>query len=285
VTALRCVPFLQVSDARRSAEFYCDRLGFEREWEHQLEPGLPRVIALRLGAIRLFLTEHPESAAGALVYVYVADADERARAAVRAGAALEWGPVDQPWHMRELQVRDPDGNKLRFGQQLAEAAPGDVSGRLPQTTRLRLRHQLEAVPVLLARADADALRRRPPSGKWSAHENLAHLARHHEVMLGRLDRILAEDRPTLDRYRAEDDIQWPSWPGRGTEEVLESLRALRARLLARVEALGEAELRRTGLHPRFGEMTVPEWLEFFLVHEAHHLYVALGRVAESRGAA
>ena len=29
-------------------------------------------------------------------------------------------------------------------------------------------------------------------------------------------------------------------------------------------------------------MTVSRWLEFFLVHEAHHLYVIFGRLAEAR---
>ena len=29
-------------------------------------------------------------------------------------------------------------------------------------------------------------------GKWSAHENLAHLARYHQVFLQRIDRILAK---------------------------------------------------------------------------------------------
>jgi hypothetical protein len=28
-------------------------------------------------------------------------------------------------------------------------------------------------------------------------------------------------------------------------------------------------------------MALPEWLEFFLVHEAHHLYTALVRVGEA----
>ena len=31
-------------------------------------------------------------------------------------------------------------------------------------------------------------------------------------------------------------------------------------------------------------MDVPGWLEFFLVHEAHHLYVVLQRLAEARAA-
>ena len=31
------------------------------------------------------------------------------------GSPVEEGPVDQTWGMREVYIRDPDGNALRFG--------------------------------------------------------------------------------------------------------------------------------------------------------------------------
>lgn len=147
----------------------------------------------------------------------------------------------------------------------------------------RLESQLDALPRLLGDASAEVIGARPASGKWSARENLAHLARHHEVMLERIERILAEDRPLLGRYRAEEDPEWPAWADLSTEEVLGPLKALRSRLVERVEGLSAAELSRTGVHPAFGEMTIPAWLEFFLLHEAHHLYVVMTRIGEARG--
>jgi hypothetical protein len=45
--------------------------------------------------------------------------------------------------------------------------------------------------------------------------------------------------------------------------------------------MSPAESGRTGLHPTFGEMDVAGWLDFFLLHEAHHLYTALVRVGEA----
>jgi hypothetical protein len=59
------------------------------------------------------------------------------------------------------------------------------------------------------------------------------------------------------------------------------LRTLRAELIALVGSLSQAESTRTGLHPTFGELDVAGWLDFFLLHEAHHLYVALVRVGEA----
>ncbi len=145
---------------------------------------------------------------------------------------------------------------------------------------VRLATQLDALPLLLDGAGPHDLERRPPSGKWSARENLAHLARYHEVFLDRLACMRREQRPRLARYRAEEDPEFPQWLALPADVVLERLRTLRAELLATVSGLTPRELARTGVHPAFGEMTVALWLEFFLVHEAHHLYLVLQRVRE-----
>jgi Protein of unknown function (DUF1569) len=53
-----------------------------------------------------------------------------------------------------------------------------------------------------------------------------------------------------------------------------------------ISALGAARIAfrdrmgRVGHHPAFGALNLRQWVQFFLMHEAHHLYVALVR---SRG--
>jgi hypothetical protein len=84
----------------------------------------------------------------------------------------------------------------------------------------------------------------------------------------------------LPRYRAEDDPEWKSWATRSANEIFESLRAQRAVLIWQIEKLTDDELARTGIHSRFGEMTIVLWLEFFLLHEAHHLLTVLQRTRE-----
>ncbi len=149
---------------------------------------------------------------------------------------------------------------------------------LAPTTLVRLERQLDALPTILGSANPEALRRKPAGGGWSALENLAHLGRHHEVMRERLARIRDEDAPPLPAYRAESDPEWPRWLALPPDQVLARLRALRAELLALVRPLGARDLARTGRHSSLGPLTVAEWLEFFLVHEAHHLYFAMKRV-------
>jgi uncharacterized damage-inducible protein DinB len=116
---------------------------------------------------------------------------------------------------------------------------------------------------------------KPASGKWSAHEPLAHLARYHQIFLERIGRILAESAPAFPRYRAEEDPEWPRWSGLPTEQVLARLSGMRAKLMSRLRSLSEEDFSRTGIHSKFGEMNLSLWLEFFLVHEAHHLYMVL----------
>ena len=156
---------------------------------------------------------------------------------------------------------------------------------LSQGLLRRLETQVEAIPAILAGAAPEAIEARSPSGQWSARENLAHLARHHSLFLERIHRILDEDSPDLGRYRAEDDPVWPLWSKFPLDEVLSRIRVLRAEIMALLEGLSDDRINRTGIHPLLGEMAIPRWVEFFLLHEAHHLYVAMLRLGAAVAAA
>jgi uncharacterized damage-inducible protein DinB len=153
---------------------------------------------------------------------------------------------------------------------------------LSQLTEIRLRDQLASIDGLVVNKTAEEWDREPASGKWSARENLAHLGRYHEVFLDRLGRMLREDRPQFERYRAEDDERWPSWSSLPVDLLLARIRQLRVEVLSKVSSLSSERLARTGIHPVLGEMNISLWLEFFLLHEAHHLYAILFRLRESQ---
>jgi tetratricopeptide (TPR) repeat protein len=100
--------FLRVGDARAAAEWY-GRLGFEIEWEHRFKPGLPLFLSVRRGPARLFLSEHTGDARpNTLVYLYVDDVDAVA-------AEFDVAPQTAPWAMREVELVDRDGNRIRVG--------------------------------------------------------------------------------------------------------------------------------------------------------------------------
>jgi hypothetical protein len=156
---------------------------------------------------------------------------------------------------------------------------------LPETTAVRLRTQLDTLPLLLAGVDDEAPEWRPAPGKWSAREQLAHLARYHEVTGERLRRILAEPEPSFPRYRAEEDPEWPRWAALPLAAVTAELAARRAGLVTAVAAIPPASLARRGIHPVLGAMPIPLWLEFFLLHEGHHLFAIMQLVRSAPAAA
>jgi len=148
---------------------------------------------------------------------------------------------------------------------------------LPESLAVRLATQLDSLNLVLGNATPAALKTRPNSGKWSAHENLAHLVQHHHATMGRIRRILAEDRPQLPSYSAEKDPDWPALSAESTEEVRRKLLAARHEMLALTNGLSPEQSSRIGIHPALGPMTLAQWLDFFLIHEAHHLYAAMTR--------
>lgn len=127
-------------------------------------------------------------------------------------------------------------------------------------------------------ASVEAISEPRVEGKWSALENLAHLARYHEIFLERVEKILKQKNPTFSIYRAEHDPEWEAWKGLAYKEVLAKMMSSREQLMARLKSLSVDDWARTGVHPRFGEMTLALWVEFFLAHEGHHLYAVLQQV-------
>lgn len=114
---VRSVPILQTKDAHALCDFYCKVFGFSKDWEHQYEPGFPWFISISSGSVSFFLTEHVnESAFGSCTYLNVNDVDELASHIESCNIAIEVGPQNTPYGMRELVVRDPDGNSIRVGQ-------------------------------------------------------------------------------------------------------------------------------------------------------------------------
>ncbi len=141
--------------------------------------------------------------------------------------------------------------------------------------RVRLAGQLDALQWVVSSAPAERLTRRPQPDKWSAREHVAHLACYQQRFLERLRTILKTHRPEFQRYRAEEDLDWPQWQGLTTKQAHERLNTLRRELVALVASLSDSQLERVGLHPVFGALTIPQWIDFFLFHEAHHVYMVM----------
>ncbi len=102
------IPILRVQDGVRATEWYA-RLGFVKEGEHRFGPGYTAFITVARGRVKLFLSEHEGDARpDTLIYLRVRDIEP---IAAEFGAVVE----DAPW-AREIELKDPDSNRLRIGQ-------------------------------------------------------------------------------------------------------------------------------------------------------------------------
>lgn len=122
----RSAPVLAVRDVLRSRNYYRDVLGFE---EHGVWGEPPCFCILGRDTITVFLDQAPDAADivnshGWAAYFYVSGLDSIADDFRRRGAEIVRGPEDAVYGCREIDVRDPDGHLICFGQDLSPASNG-----------------------------------------------------------------------------------------------------------------------------------------------------------------
>jgi len=124
VTGIRAMPVLGVADMPRALAFYREALGFELAgaWPSMEQSGgAPGFAILSLGTITVALDAHnepPKPRTAMAAYLYLDDIDGYHRALTERGVAVERCPEDAPYGCRDMDLRDPDGHLLCFGQDL-----------------------------------------------------------------------------------------------------------------------------------------------------------------------
>lgn len=136
----------------------------------------------------------------------------------------------------------------------------------------RLQHQHETLNELLEGFSEEELKQRLHKDKWSPFEQVAHLTSYQPVFLHRLQIIEQEDNPLFDRYVADDDPAFVTCCKKSLNELLNDLFDQRVVIINHLMTLTGAATRKTGRHPKYGVLTIAAWTEFFLLHEAHHLF-------------
>jgi len=143
---------------------------------------------------------------------------------------------------------------------------------LSPSQRSRLEHQHESIDEMINDRSETSLTTRPETGKWSTFENIAHLAAYQPAFLERLKKMETEESPLFERYVAEKDPKFYEYGKMNLQQVRELLTMHRLLLINHISPLDESILRRSGRHPVYGNLAIPQWVEFFLLHEAHHLF-------------
>jgi hypothetical protein len=143
---------------------------------------------------------------------------------------------------------------------------------LPKTTLDRLKTQHEVIEVLISGLGEVELKLHPIPDKWSIHENIAHLTCYQPRVISRTRKILSEDKPAFESYIPEKDPEFPKFIAMSVEELITDQKEKRAEFVNIISNLSDEQLTRCGIHSKFGQMNLVEWTEFFLLHEAHHIY-------------
>ncbi len=137
----------------------------------------------------------------------------------------------------------------------------------------RLQYQHLSIIWLLKSLPAEKLLLKTAPTKWNIHELIAHLARYQTVFMDRIKKMLNENQPLITRYKAEEDPQFDDWRKKSTIDLIQRLNADRQVIINQVMHLSEAHLQRAGVHTKYGEMNILEWVDFFLHHEGHHCFI------------
>jgi len=102
------------------------------------------------------------------------------------------------------------------------------------------------------------------------------------TFLTRVELILTGREPEFERYVAENDPLFSDYLEFSLQQLFEAIAADRKSIIKKISGLSEADLGSVAYHPKFGKMTVVQWAEFFLLHEAHHIYSIFTQTRELR---
>ena len=124
-------PILNVSDIAASFAWF-EKLGWKKAWEWGDPPSFGAVCS---GEVEIFMcldgqggrgTPTHETSSwesdgnGAWMSIWVDDVDAIHKHCLERGIEVTWPPTDEPWNVREMHVRHPDGHVFRIGKGFEE---------------------------------------------------------------------------------------------------------------------------------------------------------------------
>ncbi len=113
------IPVLHVSSSAAAEDFYCNRLGFRRQFAHRPDETRPDpcYMGLQRDGIGLHVSSFSgDGVSGGVVNLIVDDIDGLHKELLQKNVAIDTGPIDQDWGTREMYVKDADRNSIRFIQ-------------------------------------------------------------------------------------------------------------------------------------------------------------------------
>jgi hypothetical protein len=138
----------------------------------------------------------------------------------------------------------------------------------PQRALKALSSGMEAISTLIGGLSDEQMEYYPEPGEWNIREALLHLLVAQELLAGRVDKMLAEQNPSLAGAAAWILDKGEDEPG---SLIFQRLITSRDTVLDRLQALPLEDWWRTGEHDEFGQVTILQQASYFAKHERSHL--------------
>ena len=152
--------------------------------------------------------------------------------------------------------------------------------QMPSSISTRLQYQHKSLLEILDGLSDEQIRQQINPGKWSIFENIVHLQTYQHTFINRIQKILDEENPVFTPYTAEADPLFHDNCTKSSREVMQDMLTIRKDFSACVLSFKETDLVKEGRHSVYGKMNLLQWLNFFLLHEAHHLFTIFKMGAE-----
>lgn len=118
----QAVPAVPVKDCVAALRFYCDVLGFEKDFDDAI---LGRDVTLFAGVSRddcaLTLNQHDRQDCTLMIGCEVEDVDALYEEYRARGLEILLAPQNEPWGERHMAIADLDGHELHFSTPLEAA--------------------------------------------------------------------------------------------------------------------------------------------------------------------
>ena len=143
---------------------------------------------------------------------------------------------------------------------------------LPEATKVRLKTQHLIINELMDKLTDEQCNLELLQGKWTVHQQLAHLVRYQQVFYERIQIIISSFNIVISPYDADEDEKFPEVLKMSVTELRKELVTMRQTINDFYFNLNSGELVRKGRHTNLGNFSIALWAEFFLLHEAHHIF-------------
>ncbi len=148
----------------------------------------------------------------------------------------------------------------------------------PLAVAARADRELDAVREAVATVPVELRGYRPAPAVWSVNAYVAHLAEAAAVIAGRIQTIIAHNRPPLASYDQDQTARVGRFDERPADDSLIALRQTVSACTAEIRGLAPGSWARTGLHAEAGEVRLSD-IAHDLAHELEHHATDIRRVS------